>query len=134
MLVSGETAMSTAYSSTSALPFAVMGRQYLLIRADVPSVDRDCLTEAEREVACLVAKGKTNVEIAHIRRTSARTVEEQLSVVYRKLGVDCRSQLIALGVAGDESRMVRQPADRQLRVDHELAYRVLPNTGNRVQS
>jgi DNA-binding CsgD family transcriptional regulator len=51
------------------------------------------LTPAERQVASLVASGRTNREVAAELYMGLRTVEAHLSAVYRKLGVRSRSEL-----------------------------------------
>jgi DNA-binding NarL/FixJ family response regulator len=51
------------------------------------------LTSAERQVAGLVAAGRTNREAAAELYMALRTVEAHLSAVYRKLGVRSRSEL-----------------------------------------
>jgi DNA-binding CsgD family transcriptional regulator len=51
------------------------------------------LTQAERQVAGLVAAGHTNREVAAERYMGLRTVEAHLSAVYRKLGIRSRSEL-----------------------------------------
>lgn len=51
------------------------------------------LTPTERRTAEMAASGLGNVEIARRRSVSRKTVESQLSSVYRKLGIDDRSQL-----------------------------------------
>lgn len=48
------------------------------------------LSAAERDVASLVAEGKTNAEIARARRTSIRTIANQVAAILRKLGVPSR--------------------------------------------
>jgi DNA-binding CsgD family transcriptional regulator len=53
------------------------------------------LTEAEREVAVLVAEGLTNSDIATRLHLSLRTVEAHLSHAYVKLGVGSRTALVA---------------------------------------
>jgi DNA-binding CsgD family transcriptional regulator len=53
------------------------------------------LTSAERRVAELAANGRSNREIAAELVISLRTVESQLSSVYRKLDVRSRGQLAA---------------------------------------
>jgi DNA-binding CsgD family transcriptional regulator len=52
------------------------------------------LTEAEREVALLVVDGCANSEIGVRRRSSPRTVANQISSVFRKLRVHGRCELI----------------------------------------
>jgi DNA-binding CsgD family transcriptional regulator len=53
------------------------------------------LTDAEREVADLVAEGLTNSDIAARLHLSVRTVEAHLSHAYVKLGVHSRTALVA---------------------------------------
>jgi len=52
------------------------------------------LTIAEREVALLVLDGLTNAEIGVQRKTSPRTVANQVAAVFRKLEVHGRLELI----------------------------------------
>jgi DNA-binding CsgD family transcriptional regulator len=52
------------------------------------------LTPAESAVAAHLLEGRTNAEIARLRRTSARTVANQVGSVYRKLGVTSRLELV----------------------------------------
>ena len=54
------------------------------------------LTETEQRVADLVAKGRSNREIADELFMSLSTVEVNLSRVYRKLGVKSRTELVRL--------------------------------------
>ena len=51
------------------------------------------LTEREREVAMLIAQGKTNREIADTLVVSHRTVETHVSTILSKLGVSSRSRI-----------------------------------------
>ncbi|HEX2869872.1 MAG TPA: LuxR C-terminal-related transcriptional regulator [Polyangiaceae bacterium] len=53
------------------------------------------LTQAERQVVAGVLSGRTNAAIAKARRTSSRTVANQLACIYRKLGVASRWELAA---------------------------------------
>jgi DNA-binding CsgD family transcriptional regulator/energy-coupling factor transporter ATP-binding protein EcfA2 len=55
--------------------------------------DRDELTAAERRTAELAAEGLTNREIASRLLLAEKTVEMQLSRVYRKLGIRSRKEL-----------------------------------------
>ena len=54
------------------------------------------LTEAEDRVARLVASGRSNREVAAELVVAVSTVEATLTRVYRKLGVESRSQLARL--------------------------------------
>jgi DNA-binding CsgD family transcriptional regulator len=53
------------------------------------------LTRAEREVAQLAARGVSNSDIASRRRTSERTVANQLASAYAKMGINGRRELRA---------------------------------------
>jgi DNA-binding CsgD family transcriptional regulator len=57
------------------------------------------LTERERDVALLIASGKSNREAAAALSVSVKTVEKHLSSAYQKLGLQSRAQLAAF-VAG----------------------------------
>ena len=51
------------------------------------------LTNAERQVAALVAEGRANREVAAQLFTTVATVEAHLTRIYRKLGVRSRTEL-----------------------------------------
>lgn len=53
------------------------------------------LTTAEREVAHLMLKGLKHREIADVRRTSERTVRQQALTIYKKAGLEGRTDLAA---------------------------------------
>ncbi|MEU8266821.1 AAA family ATPase [Sphaerisporangium sp. NPDC049002] len=55
--------------------------------------DAGALSQREREVARLVALGRTNREIADVLFLSTRTVESHVATVLRKLGVRSRTQV-----------------------------------------
>jgi len=57
--------------------------------------DKWGLTSAEREIALLQLKGLRHREIAEVRKTSERTVRQQALAVYRKAGLNGRSDLAA---------------------------------------
>ena len=61
----------------------------------VGAADLAALTQAEREVARLVANGCSNQAIAAERGVRPQTVANQLAAVYRKLAVSSRSELVA---------------------------------------
>lgn len=64
--------------------------------------DRFELTAREREVMAIVARGRSNREIADELFVSEKTVKNHLHSVYTKLGVERRSEAVAkwLGVDG----------------------------------
>src|SRR5438105_1430803 len=64
------------------------------------------LTEQEQLVADAVGQGRRNREVAAELNLSPRTVEAHLGRIYRKLGINSRSELIAL------SRDARVELDR----------------------
>ncbi|MEU0494470.1 AAA family ATPase [Mycobacterium sp. NPDC006124] len=64
-----------------------------LERADAPRTGQSELTPSELRVARLAATGKSNKDIATALFISPKTVEHNLSSVYRKLAVRTRSEL-----------------------------------------
>jgi DNA-binding CsgD family transcriptional regulator len=54
------------------------------------------LTSAESDVARYVLAGRSNSEIAALRRCSTRTVANQVASLFHKLGVRSRLELVAL--------------------------------------
>jgi DNA-binding CsgD family transcriptional regulator len=64
-----------------------------LKRTDAPRTHDSDLTPSELRVARLAASGKTNKDIASALFISPKTVEHNLSSVYRKLAVRTRSEL-----------------------------------------
>jgi DNA-binding CsgD family transcriptional regulator len=78
--------------------------QAALARVGRPGTARDALTETERRVAELAATGLSNHEVAERAFVSVKTVEANLTRVYRKLGVRSRVGLAnALRAGADES-------------------------------
>lgn len=63
---------------------------------DTTSARLDVLSPGERRVAVLVAKGMRNNEIAETLFRSRKTIESQISAIYRKLDVNNRVQLARL--------------------------------------
>jgi DNA-binding CsgD family transcriptional regulator len=51
------------------------------------------LTSREREIALLVAQGRTSKEVAAALVLSVRTVDNHLQRIFAKLGVTSRAQL-----------------------------------------
>jgi DNA-binding CsgD family transcriptional regulator len=69
-----------------------------LAHASVPKRDRrpaPALRPLERDLVDYVSLGFTNAEIARARGTSPRTVRNQLSALYARLGVANRAELVA---------------------------------------
>ena len=64
-----------------------------LERAGLRQRDPDELNETERQVAELAAQGLSNQEIAQRAFLSVKTVEANLTRVYRKLGIRSRAGL-----------------------------------------
>lgn len=52
-------------------------------------------TPAEKEIASLILKGCSHKQIADIRRSSDSTVRQQAQAIYRKSGLENRSELAA---------------------------------------
>jgi pimeloyl-ACP methyl ester carboxylesterase/DNA-binding CsgD family transcriptional regulator len=68
--------------------------------AQFPVVGEAGLTPAEAAILALVAEGLDNQSIAERLGKSAKTVRNQLSVVFNKLGVHSRSQAIVMALGG----------------------------------
>lgn len=62
--------------------------------------DLDCLTEREMQIAKLIARGKSNLEIAHSLFITEGTVKNSISRILKKLGLQRRTQLSALFLKG----------------------------------
>jgi DNA-binding CsgD family transcriptional regulator len=60
------------------------------------------LSSREGEIATLVARGRSNLEIAHELAISHKTVEKHLGSIYQKLGFSSRAQLAAHVSAGKD--------------------------------
>jgi len=56
------------------------------------------LTQTERRIVALVADGRTNQEIADRLRVRPKTVEWNLTKIYRKLNVRSRTELAVMVV------------------------------------
>jgi len=67
-----------------------------LARLDVTNAESDLLarlTNRQREVAALAARGCTNVEIAELLEMSENTVKKHLKDIYERAGIDSRTEL-----------------------------------------
>ncbi len=92
-----------------------------VLRADPDPVDThrrgsgwDVLSDAEHEVAVLVAAGWPNSAIAVRRHSSVRTVDVQVAVIRQKLKVASRNEIAAL-VPDELTDRVRREAERRPR-------------------
>lgn len=74
---------------------AVAGEPLLVVSLPSPQPDISGLTPAERAVTSDAAHGLSNAQIAKRRKRSQRTVANQLSSAFRKLGVTSRADLAA---------------------------------------
>jgi DNA-binding CsgD family transcriptional regulator len=78
-------------------PLEHAGRRYLVF--DVPLVRPRLLarlTPAELDVVDRWMEGASVAEIAAGRRSSANTVQNQLTSIYRKLGTNSRAEILQL--------------------------------------
>lgn len=88
-----EEAIGRAMSLEQAIDYA----QHLAPKSDSSSairVKQDDLTQREREVAALIARGKSNGEIAGELVLSKRTVEKHISSILSKLALTNRAQIV----------------------------------------
>ena len=76
--------MITPYALGDARVFVIALPRYAL---------PESLSNAEAEVVRLVLDGHSTKVIAALRRTSPRTIANQLAMIYRKLGVNSRTEL-----------------------------------------
>lgn len=53
------------------------------------------LTEGETKVLRLIVRGDANKEIAAVLRSSLRTIEVHVSSLFKKMGVESRTRLVA---------------------------------------
>lgn len=78
--------------------------QFLVLSVKTePGASLSTLTPAEREVVRGLLQGLSNAEIATNRKTSGRTVANQIAAVFRKLDVSSRAELAAL-LSGERHR------------------------------
>jgi DNA-binding NarL/FixJ family response regulator len=80
--------------ATDVVRLEVDGRAYVVV--PVSTMLPAMLTPCQCEIVRCLLHGSSNEEIAAHRKTSARTVANQLARVYRQLGVGSRYQLVAL--------------------------------------
>jgi len=103
----GEEAFAAAWAEGSAMPLE-QAVEYALAEPDLADASLDSaqavkekyggLTAREREVAALIAQGKSNREIAEALVVGARTVETYISRILNKLGYSSRVQIATWAV------------------------------------
>ncbi|HVY26162.1 MAG TPA: helix-turn-helix transcriptional regulator [Polyangiaceae bacterium] len=82
-----------------AFTFEVAGDQYALFEFSLREFSIPAqLSSAERQVATLILEGRSNRDIAAVRGTSLHTVANQVRVIYSKLGVSGRSEMVSFCV------------------------------------
>ena len=59
---------------------------------------REGITDRESEILALITQGKSNAEVAKLTYLSPNTVKSYIRSVYRKIGVDSRTQAVLWGV------------------------------------
>jgi DNA-binding NarL/FixJ family response regulator len=69
------------------------GERFLVISLPAEDDRFPGLTRTEQAIADAIALGASNAEIARTRRTSVRTVANQVASILRKLGVSSRTQI-----------------------------------------
>jgi DNA-binding NarL/FixJ family response regulator len=82
---------------------AVCAGQVSLPRSMRHGAELPQFTQREREIFTLVLAGLTNAEIAEHRFLSRSTVASRLSGIFRRLGVQSRSEAVSLFLGADES-------------------------------
>ncbi len=87
------------FEHLGATPFLARAREELARLGE--RRDPHVLTATEEQIASLVAAGRTNAEVAAALFVSLRTVESNLTRIYRKMGVRSRSELAATLRASD---------------------------------
>ncbi len=59
---------------------------------------REGITDRESEILALITQGKSNAEVATITYLSPNTVKSYIRSVYRKIGVESRTQAVLWGI------------------------------------
>lgn len=70
-------------------------------KTKVAAPQKPTLTASERRIAELATSGMTNRDVAATLYVSLKTVEANLTQIYRKLGIRSRAQLAAMLASGE---------------------------------
>jgi DNA-binding CsgD family transcriptional regulator len=81
------------FARVGAVPWATRARTVAGEETDTAVAVRSLLTEREMEVATVVGRGASNQQAAEALFLSAKTIDFHLRNVYRKLGLQSRTQL-----------------------------------------
>jgi DNA-binding CsgD family transcriptional regulator len=82
--------------SVRVTPFAMNDADFVLISYRLDGAEwADKLAPGELDVARQIVRGRSNADIAKMRGASVHTVTNQISVIFSKLGVTTRGELIA---------------------------------------
>ena len=73
--------------------FSYGGERFVVLSAPLPVPVLGPLTPSERQVLACIARGMSNAEIAASRKTSVRTVANQVASLLRKMGATSRVEL-----------------------------------------
>jgi DNA-binding NarL/FixJ family response regulator len=71
-----------------------MMRFFAASRRTIPGEAFSDLTDREREILSLMARGESNAEIAHALTISVKTVRNHVSNIFNKLQVADRAQAV----------------------------------------
>jgi len=85
-------------SAVSRLIVTTLRRSGVGSRATAPGMSAEGLTDRERGVLALLCEGLSNQQIAQALGLSPNTIKNHLARVYRKLGVDSRSEAISVAM------------------------------------
>lgn len=69
------------------------GEELAIFSWPVAAKESLALTRSEKDILAMLAQGASNAEIARARRTSIRTVANQIAKLLRKFGVRSRYEL-----------------------------------------
>lgn len=87
--------LATAHGQTSRAARLLDAAAFLRERPETEDGAQEALTRREWEVARLVARGRSNRQIAEQLVVSERTVDTHVSHILRKLGLNGRAQIAA---------------------------------------
>ncbi|MEO7037133.1 MAG: helix-turn-helix transcriptional regulator [Polyangiaceae bacterium] len=96
LLLAAHAARGMKLGSATVRQIAGVNSERWLVSYERPDgVLRATLSDAEREVTRLLVEGRTHTQMARVRKTSPRTIANQLGASFRKLGVSGRTALVS---------------------------------------